>query len=79
MRSRGISAHIFVEGVEKYINKPQPLILNYKKTTDDTQVKETLNKMKFMPVNWGPEETEKKVQKEFDATREVLKRVGLLQ
>ena len=51
----------------------------FKQTVDDPQVKEALFRIGFTPLNLDPEETEKKIQKEFDAAREVFEKVGLTQ
>ena len=48
------------------------------KTTNDPKVRANISKLGYMPVNWGPEETEKKTREEFDVAREVFKKVGLL-
>jgi tripartite-type tricarboxylate transporter receptor subunit TctC len=61
---------------------PQPVLdilwKVFKKTADDPKVKEALLRMGYVPQNLGPEETEKRVNKEFDIAREIFKKVGLL-
>jgi tripartite-type tricarboxylate transporter receptor subunit TctC len=49
----------------------------FKETADDPTVKTILLKMAFVPVNWGPEETEEKVNSHSDLAREIFKKEGL--
>jgi tripartite-type tricarboxylate transporter receptor subunit TctC len=59
---------------------PQPVvdILRevFRKTADDPQVKAAITKLRFIPLNLGAEETEKKFNTEFDESVEVLRKPG---
>jgi tripartite-type tricarboxylate transporter receptor subunit TctC len=61
---------------------PQPvlntLVEVFKRTADDPQLKAAISKTGAIPVNWGPEETEKKLTELFELTRDVMKNAGLL-
>ncbi|MEI9479924.1 MAG: tripartite tricarboxylate transporter substrate binding protein [Deltaproteobacteria bacterium] len=51
----------------------------FKKTMDDPEVKSALTKMGYKAVNFGPEETKKEIDEEFDVAREVFKKLGMIQ
>jgi tripartite-type tricarboxylate transporter receptor subunit TctC len=53
------------------------LVDGYKKTAADPNVKASLTKAGFLALEWGPEETEKKVTREFGILRDVYKKLGL--
>ena len=55
------------------------LLKVFKKTSEDPQVKETLIRAGFIPLDLGPETTEKRAKEEYELARDVFKRVGLLQ
>jgi tripartite-type tricarboxylate transporter receptor subunit TctC len=49
----------------------------FKQTADEQNVKAALVNAGFVPLNLGPEETEKKVSQDFDMASEVFKKLGL--
>jgi len=64
---------------KKGVAKPIQDILvdGFKKTATDPSVKTSLIKAGFLALEWGPEETEKKVSREFNILRDVYKKLGL--
>lgn len=53
------------------------LIKAFEKTIDDSNVRTNLINAGFIPLNWGPEETEMKFNREFESFREIYKKLGL--
>ncbi|OGP65272.1 MAG: hypothetical protein A2170_13855 [Deltaproteobacteria bacterium RBG_13_53_10] len=53
------------------------LIEGYKKTAADPEVKKKLTGAGFLAMDLGPEETEKKVSREFKTLNDVFKKLGL--
>jgi tripartite-type tricarboxylate transporter receptor subunit TctC len=53
------------------------LVDGFRKTATDPSVKTSLTKAGFLALEWGPEETEKKVTREFNILRDVHKKLGL--
>jgi len=53
------------------------LIEGYKKTAADPEVKKKLTGAGFLAMEQGPEETEKKVSREFKILNDVFKKLGL--
>jgi tripartite-type tricarboxylate transporter receptor subunit TctC len=51
----------------------------FKQTADDPDVKSMLIKAGYVPLNLGPEDTEKKFNFEYDFAREIFKKLGMLQ
>lgn len=55
------------------------LIDAFKKMGNDSHVRETLMNVGYTPSNWGPEEAEKRAKKEFELSRAVFKKLGLVE
>lgn len=50
----------------------------FRQTVGDPEVKTALMKMGYLPGNWGPEESKKKADEEFEVAREIFTKLGLL-
>jgi tripartite-type tricarboxylate transporter receptor subunit TctC len=50
----------------------------FRQTVADPEVKTALLKMGYLPGNWGPEETRKKADEEFEMAKEIFTKLGLI-
>jgi len=50
----------------------------FRQTVGDPEMKTALMKMGYLPTNWGPEESKKKADEEFEVAREIFMKLGLL-
>jgi len=53
------------------------LVEAFKKVANDPDVKTTLTKAGFIPLEWGPDESEKLFNRDFYEFREFFQKLGL--
>ncbi len=49
----------------------------FKKTAEDPELKKAINGMGYKPVNWGPQETRKEMDRYYVESREIFVKLGL--